>query len=1216
MSVEVQLGTPLADALNMAIQGKIADLGWAGGGAEGAAMSEYFVLMLANGKTQNEIAAEISGDLLGLGPEDETAPAFAAWLFDQISTLSAQHPSAPAPEQNDANTAGDDPMDGGFDMDTMSDAPATEITAPTGPKAMRNGAAPRGREKRLVGQINRAMDRTNESVLHRVRGQSGNEGRIARTPPSGPRMGVGRQPRTTNIRAANVAQGLANMGGMPGGPPAMGGMNAMNGMNNMNGMNAGFMGPTPDIYAIMEQQNRMLAQMQQQLMAQNGMQMGQNGQHGHGKSLFERTSRPNNFQRGGRFQQHNGHQAQGQHHQAQQQQPQSGGAGQPEAAQQGEDTEMTQAKREPPNPDETICKYNLRCTNKECKFAHQSPAAPPNITIDVKDVCTYGVACKNRKCVGRHPSPATKVAHQSEQDCKFFPNCTNPHCPFKHPAMPPCRNGGECKVPNCKFTHLKMACKFRPCTNRFCAFSHEEGQRGTFHDKVWVANESGNKKPVSERKFVDESAPEELVLPGSEEHKPEASVPEVVLSCPTAYLSVFFALHPETCPLVTMYGTNLRCVARHSSSSSRSRRQALSLTTATTSTIRYKSTRTSNHDRQSQRTYTTTAVRRAPRQPSIGILGGGLTGLATAHFVTRYLPTAKVTLYEASDRLGGWVDTEEINVTTPDGTAGKVYFERGARMVKGAAPRSPSGWDALLFYDLVNTLKLADELRWSNLDAAAKGTYIYYPDHLVDLTIRFSGLLHRGQYLALIPHALDWIQKALTEPLVKDTIKSLSGMILRIPTKGPVPWVGADKDISLGHYIEYVTGSSAVVDNVVSAVIHGIYGGDVWKLSIFSSIMARRVRPRIKGDDGKNWLLATDLELAAAVKTDPPLPIADMLWFRNGFATLTDALAADLRKNPNVTIKVGDPVTSVRYHQKGAVGITTKKCKYTEDLHDKVLSTLFAGTLASLTQPKNLLPTLAKSEAVTIQIVNLWYPTPNLNHPASGFGYLIPQGVPYEQNPECALGVLFDSDREACFELNHPLPGDPSNQTSADTVPGTKFTVMLGGHYWDHLPKNQWPDHAQSIEMAKSVLARHLRIPQEETDKAVASTKLCRECIPQHYVGHRARMAAAEQELQAAFRGKLAVLGGSYQNPGVAPSLRAAWDIARQVTLEQGEELPKLTPDGVHVAEKIPKPFFPVGLTGLGRVAKPRQWAKSSAWPIYFLEDLYRSVRNRVEKIR
>lgn len=544
MATELTTGTPLADALNNAIQEKIVEVGWAGNTTEAAPMAEYLVLMLANGKTQDEVAAEISGDLLSLGPDDPTALHFAQWLFEQQNALVPQYSSAPEPvtgEQGAMDMAQDNSM-GDFSMDVTTDGSGNELNAyvislptlfrpgalltlqsPTGPKAMRNGSGNGmrgGREKRIMGQINRAMDRTHDpnAALHRVRGQSGNE-RIGRGPPTGPRMGVGRQPRTTNTRVASIAQGLANMGG-PAGPAGPGGMGPMNPMNGMNGM-GGF--GQPDIMAIMEQQRHMLQQMQM-MMQQSGVAPNGHGPHGHGRGhgrpLYERTSRPN-FRRGGGFQ------AGGPQHQ------QGGDAGQGDAAQQGqqagEDVDMMQPKREPPNPEETVCKFNLRCTNRDCKFAHQSPAAPPNIPIDVKDVCSFGAACKNRKCVGRHPSPAIKAAHQSEMDCKFFPNCTNPHCPFKHPSMPPCRNGGECKVPGCKFTHVKTPCKFHPCTNRFCPFSHEEGQRGTFQDKVWVAGEGGEHQHVSERKFVDENAPEDVVLPGSEDQQADANMPEVVV---------------------------------------------------------------------------------------------------------------------------------------------------------------------------------------------------------------------------------------------------------------------------------------------------------------------------------------------------------------------------------------------------------------------------------------------------------------------------------------------------------------------------------------------------------------------------------------------------------------------------------------------------------------------------------------------------------------
>jgi hypothetical protein len=190
------------------------------------------------------------------------------------------------------------------------------------------------------------------------------------------------------------------------------------------------------------------------------------------------------------------------------------------------DMELTPA-REPPSPD-NVCKFNLRCTNKDCKFAHQSPAAPPGITVDVHDVCAFGVACLNRKCTGRHPSPAQKAAHAAEQDCKFFPNCTNPRCPFKHPSMPLCRNGPDCKEEGCKFTHMELPqkavkCRFNPCLNPHCVFQHEEGQkRGKFEDKVWV--NPATQGHLSDRKFVGSEEQEELIKPDQENQASEESL--------------------------------------------------------------------------------------------------------------------------------------------------------------------------------------------------------------------------------------------------------------------------------------------------------------------------------------------------------------------------------------------------------------------------------------------------------------------------------------------------------------------------------------------------------------------------------------------------------------------------------------------------------------------------------------------------------------------
>ncbi len=157
--------------------------------------------------------------------------------------------------------------------------------------------------------------------------------------------------------------------------------------------------------------------------------------------------------------------------------------------------------------------------------------------------------------------------------------------------------------------------------------------------------------------------------------------------------------------------------------------------------------------------------------------------------------------------------------------------------------------------------------------------------------------------------------------------------------------------------------------------------------------------------------------------------------------------------------------------------------------------------------------------------VNVWYPIENIKPP--GFGYLIPRSVPQEQNPEQALGVFFDSD-VAVGAANEPK--------------GTKLFVLMGGHYYDNKTP---PTEEEAVEQAKAVLERHLGIPRETPCFAMA--RLARDCIPQHFVGHRELMATADRQLNEAFDGHLTVAGGSFARPGALSGIRSGYDAAMQI---------------------------------------------------------------------
>lgn len=347
-----------------------------------------------------------------------------------------------------------------------------------------------------MSQISKAMDRTNESILHRVRNHAGS-GRVDthnREPPRGPRNFQNRGGRNQPGRPMGPV-GMNNMmGGM--GPNPMPNMPAQGNMSHQQQM---------QMMQMFEEQARMMAQLMPGFVPPAINPAFQQNQQP-GRSLFDRAEhQPNRNQ--------NQFQRRGAHHNNFNRPPapeskevEMGGnenADKPGA--EGESTER---------PFEQVCRFNLRCTNKDCQFAHQSPVAPEGIAVDLSDSCSFGAACKNRKCVGRHPSPAVKTSHQTETLCRFFPHCTNPHCSFKHPDMPLCRNGADCTADGCAFTHIQTPCKFNPCLNRACTFKHAEGQKGAFTDKVWRAGDP-NRPHVSERKFTDaENGEEELIKPG------------------------------------------------------------------------------------------------------------------------------------------------------------------------------------------------------------------------------------------------------------------------------------------------------------------------------------------------------------------------------------------------------------------------------------------------------------------------------------------------------------------------------------------------------------------------------------------------------------------------------------------------------------------------------------------------------------------------------
>ena len=101
------------------------------------------------------------------------------------------------------------------------------------------------------------------------------------------------------------------------------------------------------------------------------------------------------------------------------------------------------------------------------------------------------------------------------------------------------------------------------------------------------------------------------------------------------------------------------------------------------------------HHGLAQRRYATglPTVKEDHEATDIAILGGGITGLTSAYFLSKSLPNAKITLLEGSPRLGGWLHSKQVDVGN-----GNVVFEQGPRNIRPSAP------NGLITLDLVRRL--------------------------------------------------------------------------------------------------------------------------------------------------------------------------------------------------------------------------------------------------------------------------------------------------------------------------------------------------------------------------------------------------------------------------------------------------------------------------------------------------------------------------------
>jgi oxygen-dependent protoporphyrinogen oxidase len=267
--------------------------------------------------------------------------------------------------------------------------------------------------------------------------------------------------------------------------------------------------------------------------------------------------------------------------------------------------------------------------------------------------------------------------------------------------------------------------------------------------------------------------------------------------------------------------------------------------------------------------------------PHVAVIGGGISGLATAWYLNTLATAAgrplRCTLFEAADRCGGKVLTEIVE------------HEEGTFVVEGGPDSFLNGqkpWAAQLAIEL----GLAGRLIGTN-DAARKvfvlnrGKPVPLPD---------------GVFL-LVPTRF-W--PFVSSPLITPWGKLRMGMDLVLPARRD------DGDETMADFVRRRLGGEAL-DKIAEPLLAGIYSAEAERQSIMATFPRFRELERRHGSLTRGMLAGrrgpapgAESAAAGAVSAGRQIPKTIFLSFRCGTAEITDALVARLASDVRLGARV------------------------------------------------------------------------------------------------------------------------------------------------------------------------------------------------------------------------------------------------------------------------------------------------------------------------
>lgn len=416
-------------------------------------------------------------------------------------------------------------------------------------------------------------------------------------------------------------------------------------------------------------------------------------------------------------------------------------------------------------------------------------------------------------------------------------------------------------------------------------------------------------------------------------------------------------------------------------------------------------------------------LNRLPKNGSVGVVGGGISGLFFTYFLNLKRPDLKITILDKScsksKRVGGWIHTHRDATTN-------LKLEKGPRTLRGVSPGT-----ALILQSLIKMdSETKEHIMYIEKESVANRKFIVDPKNSKSL-VQVPPITSASFYEFMKSGASDGFFKSL----IYEYFNKSKNVV--------------DRDESIYDFITRRFGSDSLVSNLASALFFGIYATDVKNLSanyciprlvnyekthggIFRGLFSKNQPKPIRTNDQEIKDFATFLN----INEDKMLGYYDhlkklpLIAFKNGMSTMPDKVRDHLSTIPNISFKFDYDVKSVENFG--------KKLKLNNDLSfDHVhLSTI--SNNFDISNEKFMKYNKSLGQGTNVLLINLYHPKKNIiPSKIDAFGFLVPKNC---QTP--LLGCIFDSviekNMKNFYDEKYLINSDALNKTDY-----TKLTMMV-----------------------------------------------------------------------------------------------------------------------------------------------------------------------------